>query len=54
MRADECFESDVPPQHVTLLGFFQNQHELVNAIYFIFNVLDERSERVRNVINESI
>lgn len=43
-----------PSQHVTLLGFLQNQHKLIDTVDFVFDVLDQRTERIGDVINQSI
>lgn len=37
-----------------MLCVFQNQYKLINAVDLIFDALDERPERVGNVINESV
>ena len=43
-----------PSQHVTLLSFFQNKHQLVDAVDLVLNALNERSERIRDVVNEGV
>ena len=44
----------VPPQHVTLLRLFQNQHQLINTIDLILNTLNKRAKSVRNIVNKRI
>ncbi len=41
-------------QHVALLGVLENEHELVDAVDFILDALDERAERIGDVIYERI
>lgn len=45
---------DLPPQHVTLLCLLQDKYELVDTVDFIFNVLDQRTKGIGNVVDESI
>jgi hypothetical protein len=45
---------DVPPKHVGLLCLFENEHELIDAVDFIFDALDERAKRVGDVVDERI
>lgn len=44
----------IPSQHVVLLRVLEDQHELVDAIDLILDALNERSKRIRDVIDESI
>ena len=41
-------------QHVTLLGVFEDKHELVNAVDFVLDALDERPERIRDVVDQRV
>ena len=41
-------------QHVALLGVLEDKHELVNAVDFVFDALDERPERVRDVVDQRV
>jgi len=43
-----------PPQHVTLFRLVKNQDQLIDAIYFVLDTLDERSERVGDVVDKSV
>lgn len=45
---------DVPPQHVALLGLLQDQHELIDAVDLVFDVLNERPKGIGNVIDEGV
>jgi len=41
-------------QHVALLGLLEDEHELVDAVHFVLDALDERTERVGDVVDEGI
>lgn len=41
-------------QHVRLLGLLKDEHELVDTVDFVLNALDQRSERVRDVVDERV
>ena len=41
-------------QHVALLGVLEDKHKLVDAVDFVFDALNERPERVRDVVDECI
>jgi hypothetical protein len=41
-------------QHITLFSIFENEHQLIDTVDFIFDILDERSKGIGNVVNESI
>jgi len=43
-----------PSQHVTLFSVLQDQHQLVDAVDFVFNTLNQGTKRVRDVIDESV
>lgn len=43
-----------PPQHVTLLSLLENQHELIDAVYLVLDVLDERSESIGDVVDQGV
>lgn len=43
-----------PPQHVALLCVLENQHQLVDTVHLVFDALDERAERVGDVVDERI
>jgi hypothetical protein len=44
----------LPPQHVTLLGLLKDQHELIDAVYLVLDVLDERSESIGDVVDQGV
>jgi len=37
-----------------LLHLLKDEHELINAVNFVLNALDERTERISNVVDERI
>jgi hypothetical protein len=41
-------------QHVRLLCLLKDEHQLVDTVDFVFDALDQRSERVRDVIDEGV
>lgn len=43
-----------PSQHVTLLRILQYQYQLVNTVYFVLDTLNERTESVGDVVDESV
>lgn len=42
------------PQHVTLFGLFQDQHQFVDTIDFILNALDKWTESIGNIVDECV
>lgn len=44
----------LPSKHIALLGVFENQDKLINAVDFILDALDERAERIGDVVNDGI
>ena len=45
---------DIPPQHVTLLGIFNDQHQLINTVDFVFDTLNQRTESVGDIIDKGV
>lgn len=43
-----------PPQHVTLLGFLEDQDQLIDRVDLVFDVLNQRPERIRDVIDQGV
>lgn len=43
-----------PSQHICLFSFFENKHQLINAVDFIFDALDKWAKSVGNVVDEGI
>ena len=41
-------------QHVALLCVLENEHELVDAVDFIFDALNERAESVGDVVDKGV
>jgi hypothetical protein len=41
-------------QHVRLLGLLKDEHELVDTVDFVLDALDQRPERVRDVVDERV
>jgi len=41
-------------QHVRLLGLLKDEHQLVDTVDFILDALDQRSERIRDVVDERV
>ena len=41
-------------QHVRLLGLLKDEHQLVDAVDFVLDALDQRSKRVRDVVDECV
>jgi hypothetical protein len=41
-------------QHVRLLGLLKDEHQLVDTVDFVLDALDQRSECVRNVVDERV
>lgn len=46
--------SHSPSQHVALLSFFEDQHQLVDTVDLILDALDQRAERIGNVVDEGV
>lgn len=44
----------LPPQHVTLLSLLQYQNQLVNAVDFVFDALDEWTEGIGDVVDQRV
>ena len=42
------------PEHVGLFGFFEDEHELVDGVDFVFDALDERPEGVGDIVDEGV
>lgn len=47
-------KSDLPSQHITLLGILDDQYQLIDTIDFIFDTLNQRTKGISDVINERI
>ena len=45
---------DLPSKHITLLCFLQNQNQLINAIYFKLDTLNQRAKSIGDVIDKSV
>ena len=45
---------DVPPQHITLLGIFNDQHQLVNTIDLVLDTLNQRTEGIGDIIDKGV
>ena len=41
-------------QHVALLGVFEDKHKLVDAVDFVFDALNQGTERVCDIVDESV
>jgi hypothetical protein len=51
----ECdIQLDPPSQHITLFGIFDNQYQLIDTINFVLDTLDQRTERIRDIIDKSV
>ena len=50
----ERIRRDAPSQHVALLGVLEDEHELVDAVDLVLDALDERPERVGDVVDERV
>lgn len=46
--------ASAPPQHVTLFCLFQDKYQLINAVDFILNALDEWAEGIRDIVNQGV
>lgn len=42
------------PQHVALVRILEDQYQLINAVNFVLDVLDKRSKRVGDVVNDCV
>jgi hypothetical protein len=42
------------PEHVGLLGFFEDEHKLVDGVDFVFDTLDEGTEGVGDIVDEGV
>jgi hypothetical protein len=42
------------PQHIALLTFFNDEHQLVNRVDFKLNALDERTKSIGDVIDKRV
>jgi len=45
---------DVPPQHITLLGIFDDQDQLINTIDLVFDTLNQRTEGIGDIIDKGV
>ena len=45
---------DVPPQHITLLGIFDDQDQLINTVDLVFDTLNQRTESIGNIIDKGV
>ena len=45
---------DVPSQHVTLLGIFDDQDQLINTVDLVFDTLNQRTESIGNIIDKGV
>jgi hypothetical protein len=43
-----------PSQHIGLFRVLEDQHQLIDAVDFILDALDERSKGVGDIVNECI
>lgn len=43
-----------PSQHVALFRVFQDQHQLVDTVDLVLDTLNQRAERIGNVVNQRI
>ena len=46
--------SHSPSQHVTLFSFFENQHQLIDTVDLVLDALDQRAERIGNVVDQGV
>ena len=46
--------ANVPPQHVALLCFLEDKYKFIYTVDFIFNILDEGSKGIGDVVYECI
>lgn len=54
MSLPESATASVPSQHVTLLCILQDKHEFVDTIDFVLDALDEWTEGIGDIVNESV
>jgi hypothetical protein len=47
-------EGNSPPQHVTLFGLFQDQHQLVDPIDLVLDTLNQWSKGIGDVIDQGV
>jgi hypothetical protein len=45
---------NVPPQHVTLLSIFNDQHQLINTIDLVLDTLNQWTESIGDIINKGV
>lgn len=45
---------DLPSKHITLLCFLQNQNQLINAIDFKLDTLNQRAKSIGDVIDKGV
>jgi len=45
---------DVPPQHIALLGIFNDQHQLIDTVDFVFDTLNQRTEGIGDIIDQGV
>ena len=43
-----------PSQHVALFSVLQNQHQLVDTVNFVFDTLNQGTERIGDIIDKSV
>ena len=45
---------DVPSQHITLLGIFDDQDQLINTVDLVLNTLNQRTEGIGDIIDQGV
>jgi hypothetical protein len=53
-RKGKVEKRNAPPQHITLLGLLQDQHQFIDRVDLVLDILDERSESVGDVVDEGV